>query len=110
MSSQDEATGGTARTVVFSYPEGIGAWGRESVGESSFQAYLRKKLDSVEAGDVTEEFVDSGCCGDTIEVPLRVESVEGGSQVGEDTEFEFTEREGGSQGGWTVQSQAAPGE
>jgi len=49
-------------------------------------------------GDGWAEFVSVGCCGDTLDVPLRVESVEGGDAVDEDTEFTFTERDGeGSQ-------------
>ena len=42
-------------------------------------------------------------------MPLRVESVEGGTRVGAETAVEFEVREACDlEGGWLVQSEAAP--
>jgi hypothetical protein len=99
----------TATRVVVSYPADLSLWGQDIVEDTPFRAYLRKAHDSVAAGDRWEEFVGVGCCGSALDVPLRVESVEGGEQLGEDTEFEFAEREACDiDGGWQVQSAAAP--
>lgn len=56
---------------------------------ASYRSYLRR----AHSGPVTEsetwdEFVSTGC-GTTEEVVLRVESVEGGTAIGEETIFEF---------------------
>ncbi|WP_424002579.1 hypothetical protein ACOZ4I_02200 [Haloarcula salina] len=102
----DEAT-----TVELSYPADLSGWGRQKVEGSPFRAYLRKVHDSAAVGDVWTEFVGVGCCGDTLDFPLRVESVEGGSRVTDDTAFAFSEREAcGIAGGWQVQSAAGPTE
>lgn len=99
----------TTTRVVVSYPADLSLWGREIVEDTPFRAYLRKAHDSVAAGDRWEEFVGVGCCGSALDVPLRIESVEGGDRLDEDTEFEFTEREACEiDGGWQVQSAAAP--
>jgi len=98
-----------ATRVVVSYPADLSLWGRDIVADTPFRAYLRKAHDSAAAGDQWEEFVGVGCCGSALDVPLRVESVEGGERLAEDTEFEFTEREACDiDGGWNVQSAAAP--
>ncbi|WP_435155109.1 hypothetical protein [Haladaptatus sp. DFWS20] len=106
-----ELAGRTATSVVVSYPEDLSSWGRFQLNERPFRAYLRKTKDEVREGDVWEEFLDVGCCGDTLDVPLRVESVEGGDRMGADTEIVYEVREAcGIQGGWLVQSADGPNE
>ena len=98
-----------AERVVVSYPSDLSDWGRFQVEKSSFRAFLRKTRDAAEEGDVWEEFVGVGCCGNTLDVPLRVEAVEGGERVGDDTEIEYEVREAcGIQGSWRVQSKGGP--
>ncbi|SFR92147.1 hypothetical protein SAMN05216559_1018 [Halomicrobium zhouii] len=98
-----------ATRVVLSCPSDLSDWGREEVEGSPFRAYLRKAHDTASEGDVWEEFVSVGCCGDTLDVDLRVENVEGGDAVDEETTFAFTERDGGEvRGGWRVQSAGGP--
>ena len=100
----------TASTVVVSYPGDLSLWGRDIVEDTPFRAYLRKAHDRAATGDTWEEFVGVGCCGSALEVPLRVESVEGGAELTAETCFEFTEREACDiDGGWEVQSAAGPG-
>ena len=103
---------GTADRVVVSYPEDLSDWGRFQVEGDPFKAYLRKtKTGKVRQGDQWEEFVGVGCCGSTLDVPLRVERIEGGDGFGPDTEIEFDVREAcGIQGGWQVQSEDGPNE
>ena len=97
-----------ASRLVISYPADLSDWGRDQVEKPSFRAYLRKTAGAVEAGDVLEEFVGVGCCGNTLDVPLRVESVDG-DRVGEETEVEYEVREACDlDGGWRVQSAGAP--
>jgi hypothetical protein len=112
MSTRSEPTDGTtAERVVVSYPADLSSWGRSILERPSFRAYLRKSLGSVAAGDVSEQFVGVGCCGDTLDVPLRIESVEGDGPVGPDTEIEYEVREAcGIDGGWRVQSAGGPTE
>ncbi|PSQ47660.1 hypothetical protein BRD19_08850 [Halobacteriales archaeon SW_7_65_23] len=99
----------TATTVVVSYPADLSLWGRDIVEDTPFRAYLRKAHNNASAGDTWEEFVGVGCCGSALEVPLRVESVEGGPRLVEETAFEFVEREACDiAGGWEVQSAAGP--
>jgi hypothetical protein len=98
-----------ADRVVVSYPEDLSDWGRFQVEKPSFCAFLRKTRDDAEPGDVWEEFVGVGCCGNTLDVPLRVERVEGGSRIGDDTEIVYEVREAcGIQGSWRVQSKGGP--
>jgi hypothetical protein len=100
---------GTATRVVVSYPADLSDWGRRQLDTKHFRAYLRKTLGEVEAGEEFEEFVDVGCCGSALDVPLRIEEVEGGARVGPDTAVEYTVREAcGVQGGWQVQSAGGP--
>lgn len=97
-----------ATTVTLSYPADLSTWGREIVEDRPFRTYLRKSHDSVAEGDRWEEFVGVGCCGDSLDVTLRVKSVTGGSELGPETDFEFTEHEACGVGGWEVQSAAGP--
>ena len=100
---------GDATRVVVSYPADLSDWGRKQVDTPHFRAYLGKTLGDVEAGDEREEFVGVGCCGSALDVPLRIEEVEGGNRVGPDTELEYTVREAcGVQGGGRVQSADGP--
>jgi hypothetical protein len=98
----------SATTVTLSYPSDLSTWGRDIVEDEPFRSYLRKAHDSATAGDSWAEFVGVGCCGDSLDVTLRVESVEGGPELGPETAFEFTEREACGVGGWQVQSAAGP--
>lgn len=99
----------TATRVVVSYPADLSGWGRDQLETPWFRAYLRRTLGSAEVGELTEVFLDVGCCGDSLDVPLRVEAIEGEGPVGEETAIEYDEREAcGLAGGWLVQSQAGP--
>jgi hypothetical protein len=98
-----------ATRLVVSYPADLSDWGRMQVEKQSFRAFIRKTRDRADPGEVWEEFVGVGCCGDTLDVPLRVERVEGGPRLDGDTTVEFEVREAcGVDGGWLVQSEAAP--
>jgi len=98
-----------ATRIVLSYPADLSEWGRDTVEGSPFRAYLRKVHETARAGDTWAEFVGVGCCGDTLDVPLRVEAVEGGERVGPETAVAFTVREAcGIAGGWQVQSADGP--
>ncbi|PSP56134.1 hypothetical protein BRC82_02540 [Halobacteriales archaeon QS_1_67_19] len=101
-----------ADRVVVSYPADLSDWGRFQVEKDPFCAYLRKtKSGRVRQGDRWEEFVGVGCCGNTLDVPLRVERVESGETLGADTAIEWTVREACDiQGGWQVQSEGGPNE
>ena len=102
----------TATHVLVSYPADLSAWGRDQLETPWFRAYLRRTLggdDGPGVGDTVEVFLDVGCCGDSLDVPLRVERVEGEGPIGEETEVEYEEREAcGLAGGWLVQSRAGP--
>ncbi len=105
----DTTAGDAAAHVVVSYPADLSDWGRETIEGSPFRSYLPKAHDTAEAGDEWAEFVGVGCCGDTLDVPLRVEAVEGGPRLTDQTTFEFTVREACDvQGGWKVQSAGGP--
>lgn len=99
-----------ATRVVLSHPDGLSDWGRGQLRTDRFRSYLRRVHDSVAAGDEFVEFLDVGCCGDTLDLTLRVESVEGPGRLGSETRIEFVERPGSVRGGWRVQSAAAPDE
>lgn len=95
--------------VTVSYPADLSGWGRFQVEKPSFRAYLRKTLGEVAPGETVETFVGVGCCGDTLDVPLRVESVEGEGPVDGDTAVEFSVRAACDlEGGWRVQSAGGP--
>jgi len=95
--------------VVVSYPADLSDWGRDQLDTPHFKGYLRRVHPHPEPGETWEVFLDVGCCGDSLDVPLRVESVHGGGTVDENTEIEYTEREAcGIEGGWQVQSAAGP--
>ncbi|WP_255197147.1 hypothetical protein [Halorarius litoreus] len=99
----------TADRVVVSYPADLSEWGRGQVTTRHFKAWLRRVHPSPQAGDVWEEFLDVGCCGNTLDVPLRVERVEGGDTMGPETDITYEERGAcGIEGGWRVQSAGGP--
>lgn len=103
--------GEPATKVVVSYPADLSLWGRQQISTHHFLAFLRKTKGRVAPGDVWEEFLDVGCCGNTLDVPLQVESVEGGDRMDEGTAIEYVEREAcGIRGGWQVQSAGGPNE
>ena len=98
-----------ANRVVVSYPEDLSEWGRSQLEKPSYRAFLCKAYDRASEGDVWEEFVDVGCCGSSLDVPLRVERVDGGPRLEKDTEIEYTVREAcGIEGSWQVQSEGGP--
>ncbi|MFC7057156.1 hypothetical protein [Halovenus salina] len=99
----------TASHVVLSYPADLSDWGRDIVEDEPFKGYLPKAHDTATTGETWEEFVGVGCCGSALDVPIRVESVEGGARLTEETSFEFTVREACDlDGGWAVQSAGTP--
>ena len=112
MSSPDQPSADTCETatkVVISYPSDLSTWGRDILDGRPYRAYLGKTLGRVQAGQVTEEFTGVGCCGDTLDVPLQIESVDGGQQVDESTDIEYTVRDSCEvEGGWRVQSADGP--
>jgi hypothetical protein len=96
-----------ADRVVFSYPADLSTWGRGQLDTRHFRAWLKRRYPNPSPGDQFEEFLDVGCCGDSLDVPLRVERVEGGDRVDERTELVYEERAAcGLAGGWEVQSAA----
>jgi hypothetical protein len=80
----------TADRVTLSYPKDEQT--RDELESDTYRSYLRRARDGpVSAGDEWEEFVSRGC-GSTRDVVLHVETVDGGSVVGDATEFEFVPR------------------
>ena len=119
--STDHRRSAIADRIVVSYPADLSSWGRFQVEKPAFRAFLRKTRDRATEGESWEEFVGVGCCGNTLDVPLRVERVdvgggredgaerEDGAKIGERTEIEYTVREScGLQGSWRVQSAGGP--
>ncbi|WP_144797522.1 hypothetical protein [Halorubrum depositum] len=121
-----------AARVVLSYPEGLSDWGRDQVETDRYRSYFARVMDEVAVGDVREEFVDVGCCGDSLDVPFRVERIEAGgggddadetrgdgldgtrgdtvdtAVVTSETTVDYETRDGDVDGGWRVQSAAGP--
>ncbi|MWV41340.1 hypothetical protein [Natrialba sp. INN-245] len=99
----------SADRVVVSYPADLSDWGRFQVEKSSFRAFLRKTRETARDGNVWEEFVGVGCCGNTLDVPLRVERTDGGSRIDAETAIEYEVRDAcGVEGSWSVQSKEGP--
>jgi hypothetical protein len=107
----------TVTRVVVSFPADLSGWGRDQLETPWFRAYLRRTLAAdgegdtagARVGDTVDAFLDVGCCGDSLDVPLRVERVDGEGPIDEDTAVEYEEREAcGLAGGWLVQSRAGP--
>lgn len=97
-----------ARRIVVSYPDELGAWSRLQLDTDRFRAYLRRTLTDPSEGTEWTEFVDVGCCGNSPDIPLRIESVDGPPQMGPDTEIEYVERAAAVESGWKVQSADGP--
>ncbi|WP_096389914.1 hypothetical protein [Halopenitus persicus] len=68
----------TATRVVLSLPEGVSGWVRSQIDTDRYRGYFRRTLGEVAVGDVTEEFVDIGCCGNNLDISFRVERIEVG--------------------------------
>jgi len=99
----------TASRVVVSIPADVSDWGRGQLDTRHMRAYLRRHFETAREGDAWSVFVDVGCCGNSPDIPLRVESVDGGPEMDEETEIEYVERDAcGVQTGWEVQSEAGP--
>lgn len=99
-----------AAAVVVSFPDELSAWGRDQLFASRFAKYLRRVHTDVTVGDEWDEFLDVGCCGDSLTLTLRVEAVEpeGATTLDSETDITFVEREGSVHGGWRVQSADGP--
>jgi hypothetical protein len=101
-----------ATRVVLSYPEGLSDWGRDQVETDRYRGYFARVMDRAAVGDVREEFVNVGCCGDSLDVPFRVERLEVDGDavdvavVTGDTAVDYETRSGDVAGGWRVQSAA----
>ncbi|WP_135536990.1 hypothetical protein [Halostella pelagica] len=79
-----------ADRVTLSYPEDERS--RNELETDTYRSYLRRARDGpVSPGDEWKEFVSRGC-GAVRDVVLRVEAVDGGTTVGDTTEFEFVSR------------------
>ena len=104
----------TATRVVLSYPDGLSEWARDQVGTDRYRGYFARVLGTVTVGGRREEFVDVGCCGDSLDVPFRVERIEVDGEPAEtavvtaDTEIAYRTRPGDVDGGWRVQSGGGP--
>ena len=106
---REPASDDRADRVVLSYPADLSDWGRDQLEQSSFRSYLGKAHDEAAVGDRWEEFVDVGCCGSTMDVPLQVERVDGGRRVDEETTIEYEPRDAEEMdGSWRVQSEGGP--
>lgn len=99
-----------ADRVVIAYPADLGDWSRDQLTSDRFRTYFRRTLGEVHEGMEFAEFVDVGCCGNSPDIPLRIETVEGPGLVGDDTEVGFTTYETEVDSGWKVQSAAGPSE
>jgi len=111
VSDEAEADRATepAHRVTVTYPADLSDWGRGVVEGIPFRAYLRRVHATAAVGDEWAEFVGVGCCGDSLDVPLRVEAVDGGAEITDGTTFDFEEQSAcGLASGWEVQSQAGP--
>ena len=94
--------GDVAARVVLSY-RGVDAgegeweladsgWIRERMAEDSYLKFLKRVHEGpIAVGDEWEEFVNCGCASPQ-DVIIRVEAVEGGAELGMDTEIEILPR------------------
>ncbi|GGL47841.1 hypothetical protein [Halocalculus aciditolerans] len=99
-----------ANRLVLSFPGDLSEWGRDQLETRHFRAYLKRVHASAAVGDEWPVFLDVGCCGDSLDITLRVEAVDGdGDELTADTDIEYVEREPEDiEGGWEVQSRGAP--
>ncbi|NUB90877.1 hypothetical protein HTZ84_13450 [Haloterrigena sp. SYSU A558-1] len=91
-SDRSDATG--AERIVVSYPAALSEAGRRQLEKQSFRSYLHKTHGEARAGDVWEEFVGVGC-GTTRDVSLRVERVDGGAEITDETAISYAARDDG---------------
>ncbi|MFB6269351.1 MAG: hypothetical protein ABEH83_05370 [Halobacterium sp.] len=99
----------TTSRVTVSYPADVSDWGGDQLRTDHMRSYLKRTKGPAAEGDTWDVFLDVGCCGDSPDVPLVVEDVEGDGELGDETTIEFVEREAcGVDSGWKVQSQAGP--
>jgi len=105
MSTDDASDGGADATrVVLSHPADLAEHGRRRIRQEYYRTFLRKTKGRVTEGEEWEEFTDIGCCGSQMDVPIRVETVEGGDRMGPETAIEYVEHEErGRNPGWSVQ-------
>lgn len=99
---------GRIERLVLSYPDDLSEWSHRQVSADRYRNYLRKVFATPVAGDESEEFVDVGCCGNSLRFTVRVEAVEGSGETTADTVVDLVERREDVEGGWAVQSEAAP--
>jgi hypothetical protein len=93
-----------ATRIRLSYPADLGTHGEKRIRANYYRTYLRGAKERAAPGDEWDEFTDVGCCGSRMDVPLRVEAVEGGPLIGEDTVIEYVERAAcGVSTGWSAQ-------
>jgi hypothetical protein len=96
-------------SVTLSYPADVSDWGYDQLTTDHMRAYLKKTNGPAREGDTWSVFLDVGCCGDSPDVPLVVEAVDGDGDLDADTDLHFEEREAcGVDSGWAVQSEAGP--
>ncbi|PSQ41072.1 hypothetical protein BRD07_06030 [Halobacteriales archaeon QS_9_68_42] len=79
----------SATRVVLSYdPAGIDEvsrfWVEDELGSDDVAEHLRDAHGTLAEGDAVEEFVSKGC-GVPVSVTLRVERVDGGAEIGNET-------------------------
>ncbi|MFC6825042.1 hypothetical protein [Halopelagius fulvigenes] len=85
--TSSKSSGSASRVVLsFSPPDERTA---DALDADSYRSYLRRtRSGPASVGAEWDEFV-SGGCGTTRDVTLRVESVRGGEEIGEETELVF---------------------
>lgn len=93
----DAAAETTASRVVLSYdPAAIDDvsrfWVEDELSKESFEGYIRRTRRDVSEGEAFEEFVSKGC-GVPVDVTLRVDRLEGGSEIGEATTVDVRPRD-----------------
>lgn len=95
----------TADSAVISYPSNLNEWGVHQIETAHFRTYLKRSWDDVDENETVEEFVGVGCCGSTLDVPLRLEELVGGDRIGEGTVIAYETRERCElEDGWQIQS------
>lgn len=67
-------------------------WAENELQSDDYAAILRRNYDELAEGDELEESVSKGC-GVPADVTLRVERLEAGSKLGEETTVEIRPRE-----------------
>ena len=64
-------------------------WVRAALGEDAYRSYLRRVHGGpASVGDEWAEFVSRGC-GSPVDVTLRVDAIEDGTDLGPDTDLAF---------------------